>query len=121
MQEYPAAVAFVPSSKLAFTCSQLCGQILLFDYHTATVAAAIELPQVLCSLSAAPATGALAAGGTDGSLFLTDTASCTWQELQGHAGAVRACAVACDGSAVLSTAGSTVMRWDAGLHHVQHQ
>lgn len=116
MQETPAALAFVPQSRVAFTCGELCGQILLFDYHTSTVSATIELPQVLCSLSAAPEGNTLAAGGADGSLFLANAASCAWREMQGHASAVRATMVACGGDTVLSAGGGTVMRWNAQLH-----
>lgn len=107
-------VEFLPKrqSCVAFSCTRLCGQVVIFDFRTASVAQTINLPQMLYSLAVSPLSGLLAAGGAEASVFLIDGGTGTWRELLGHLHAVQSVAFTSDGSCVLSAGEATMLRWN---------
>jgi WD40 repeat protein len=114
VQDDAASITFLPErqSCVAFSCTRLCGQVLVFDFRTSTVLHTIDLPQVVCSLCASPVGGLLAAGGKGATVFLLDAHATSWRELSGHLHAVQSIAFTSDGAGVLSAGRSTVLQWN---------
>lgn len=107
-------VVFLPAQQscVAFTCVALCGEVMIYDFRTATVVLAIRLPQIICSLAPSPTRALVAAGGVDASVFLIDSGAGGWRELAGHVRAVRSVAFASSGACVVSGSGATMLRWN---------
>jgi WD40 repeat protein len=120
VQDGLAAVKFLPkrSSCVAFTCAPLCGQLVIFDYHTSSPVHHINLPQTIQCLAASPVSGLFAAGGADASLFLADCRTGSWRELAGHSHAVQSVAFASTSDCVVSSGGATMMRWNVVADHL---
>lgn len=114
LQDAAACIAFLPTQPtcVAFSCTRLAGQLLTYDFRTASVIQTVDLPQAVYSLAACPTRPLLAAGGAEATLFLVDSGATAWCGLQGHAHGVQSVAFTSDGGSLVSASRATMLQWN---------